>query len=79
EVASGVAYLHGVGIVHGDIRGVNVLIDHEGRAAISDYGLSTLISSYGFVASDVESSARWQAPALGTRPHNRGGNMLKIM
>lgn len=39
EVAEGLAYLHGNGIIHGDMKAGNVLIDSSGVAKVADYGL----------------------------------------
>ncbi|KAF8483207.1 kinase-like domain-containing protein, partial [Gautieria morchelliformis] len=39
---SGVDYLHGEGIVHGDIKGSNVMVDDEGRAKLIDFGVSRI-------------------------------------
>lgn len=43
DVASGLEYLHARHIVHGDLRAANVLISDDGRACITDFGLSSLI------------------------------------
>ncbi|KAK1230558.1 hypothetical protein PQX77_006358 [Marasmius sp. AFHP31] len=40
DVASGLAYLHEKSIVHGDLKGLNVLITPDLRACISNFGLS---------------------------------------
>ncbi|KAL4249021.1 hypothetical protein ABKN59_007331 [Abortiporus biennis] len=40
QAASGLEYLHGEGIAHGDLRGVNVLIDEKFDAHLSDFGMS---------------------------------------
>ncbi|KAF7795331.1 hypothetical protein EIP86_006488 [Pleurotus ostreatoroseus] len=42
EIASGLKYLHDEGIVHGDLRGANVLVDHDNHVYIADFGLSFL-------------------------------------
>ncbi|KAF8631104.1 hypothetical protein AX17_005149 [Amanita inopinata Kibby_2008] len=42
EVAEGVQYLHSEGIVHGDLRGENILLDSDLRARITDFGLTRL-------------------------------------
>lgn len=42
EVALGMEYLHLEGIIHGDLRGANVLIDDWGHVKIADLGLSFL-------------------------------------
>jgi len=39
EIANGLAAIHEVGIVHGDIKPRNVLVDGEGRAIIADLGI----------------------------------------
>ncbi|KAJ3516154.1 hypothetical protein NMY22_g14278 [Coprinellus aureogranulatus] len=42
DIASGMAYLHDEGIVHGDLKGANILVTKSGRACLADFGLSTL-------------------------------------
>jgi len=39
QVAQGLQYLHNTQIVHGDLRAVNVLIDDQGNAQLTDYGI----------------------------------------
>ncbi|KAJ7907602.1 kinase-like domain-containing protein [Mycena leptocephala] len=41
ETAQGLAYLHSQNIVHGDLRGGNVLIDDREHAQLADFGLAT--------------------------------------
>ncbi|KAF9228128.1 kinase-like protein [Gyrodon lividus] len=36
EVADGLRYLHRVGVIHGDLTGSNILLDHHGRIRIAD-------------------------------------------
>uniref|UniRef100_A0A452ZR27 Protein kinase domain-containing protein n=1 Tax=Aegilops tauschii subsp. strangulata TaxID=200361 RepID=A0A452ZR27_AEGTS len=38
DVAAGLAYLQGVGMVHGDVKARNVVIDVDGRAQLADFG-----------------------------------------
>ncbi|KZV93248.1 kinase-like protein [Exidia glandulosa HHB12029] len=67
EVAQAVEYLHGKKIVHGDIKGANVLISDEGNARLSDFGLSVLLaeSSQSLTrTSNVHGTYRWMAPEL---------------
>ncbi|RDB18377.1 Serine/threonine-protein kinase STY8 [Hypsizygus marmoreus] len=70
DTAAGVDYLHDNDIVHGDLKGANILVDSSGRARLADFGLSAISdanvlhwSSNSTVASKG-GSARWQAPEL---------------
>ncbi|KAK1215509.1 Rho guanine nucleotide exchange factor [Marasmius sp. AFHP31] len=69
DVASGLAHLHDMKIVHGDMKGVNVLITPEGRAAIGDFGLSHVADSHALklstsFTSRAKGTTRWLAPEL---------------
>ncbi|KAF9791310.1 kinase-like domain-containing protein, partial [Thelephora terrestris] len=49
-VARGLIYMHGRGFIHGDLKGVNILVDSKANAYIADFGLpsdSTTASSSG--------------------------------
>ncbi|XP_015692681.2 mitogen-activated protein kinase kinase kinase 17-like [Oryza brachyantha] len=47
DVARGLAYLHGVGMVHGDVKGRNVVIGADGRAKLADFGCARRADSAG--------------------------------
>ncbi|KIJ10303.1 hypothetical protein PAXINDRAFT_102054 [Paxillus involutus ATCC 200175] len=67
DVATGLQYLHSQSVVHGDLSGSNVLVNGEGRACISDFGLSTLLTQLGstFATSHQHpGTLRWTAPEL---------------
>ncbi|XP_048557215.1 mitogen-activated protein kinase kinase kinase 17-like [Triticum urartu] len=38
DVAAGLAYLHGAGMVHGDVKARNIVIGADGRAKLADFG-----------------------------------------
>lgn len=61
-IATGVAYLHHLGIVHGDLCGTNILVDWNGQVRIADFGLAVL-AQFGEMASRG-GSRRWMAPEL---------------
>ncbi|KII88779.1 hypothetical protein PLICRDRAFT_42015 [Plicaturopsis crispa FD-325 SS-3] len=70
EVAIGMEYLHThvhPNIVHGDLRGANVLISESGRACLSDFGLSKVLEAAppGTQSAAIGATAyRWLAPEL---------------
>ncbi|KAM0885508.1 hypothetical protein ACQ4PT_030297 [Festuca glaucescens] len=45
DVARGLAYLHGESMVHGDIKGRNVVIGADGWAKLADFGCARSVSS----------------------------------
>ncbi|KAJ7227928.1 kinase-like domain-containing protein, partial [Mycena rebaudengoi] len=57
EIAQGLAFLHAQNIVHGDLRGSNILVDDTGHACLTDLGLTVLLD-----ASNRAGSVRWMAP-----------------
>ncbi|TEB22928.1 kinase-like protein, partial [Coprinellus micaceus] len=42
DILDAMSYLHGKKIVHGDIKGANILVNASGRACIADLGFSRL-------------------------------------
>ncbi|KAK0473649.1 kinase-like domain-containing protein, partial [Armillaria novae-zelandiae] len=71
QIASGVAYLHAFKppIVHGDLKGGNILIDRLGYAIITDFGLSKVVSDFststGIACSSFfAGTMRWMAPEM---------------
>ncbi|KAG8684680.1 hypothetical protein FRC11_011746 [Ceratobasidium sp. 423] len=67
QVASGLAYIHSHDMVHGDIKGLNVLISSNGVAKLTDFGLSTMSESsleFSTTTSPQAGSIRWAALEL---------------
>ncbi|KAK1218197.1 hypothetical protein PQX77_019135 [Marasmius sp. AFHP31] len=69
DVASGLAHLHDLRIVHGDIKGLNVLITPELKACIGDFGLAHVADSHALklstsFTSRSKGTMRWLAPEL---------------
>lgn len=53
EICDAVQYAHAQGVVHGDIKPGNVLVDAEGRPRLLDFGMSSLLRSSGASADDA--------------------------
>lgn len=71
QVVEGLVYLHSQDppVVHGDLKGGNVLIGKEGDAALCDFGLSTLlmVNPATMTMSTVAvGTVRWCAPGMST-------------
>lgn len=62
EVALGVYFLHQNDIVHGDIKGNNVVISSEGAAMLIDFGLSFIVSTNSRPELGRVGAVRWKAP-----------------
>jgi serine/threonine protein kinase len=68
-VAEGLVYLHSNKIVHGDLRGTNILVSDDWNIYLADFGLSSAIEAHSSVgaikpSSNRAGSARWFAPEL---------------
>ncbi|KAJ6597259.1 kinase-like domain-containing protein [Mycena vulgaris] len=72
QVAEGLGYLHSMNIVHGDLRGTNILVSDDWNACLADFGLTTAIPDTASTTtsasltstSDHAGSTRWLAPEL---------------
>ncbi|KAF8999841.1 hypothetical protein BDQ17DRAFT_1360497 [Cyathus striatus] len=66
EIAEGMAYLHARGILHGDLKASNVLVDDDIHCVISDFGQSELKSEVCRISGMPlpGGTLRWQAPEL---------------
>lgn len=70
QIMQGVAYLHGKGIIHRDIKGANVLVNEQGVAKLADFGCSKQLR--GLCSNTLEDSMNktvsgsvpWMAPEV---------------
>ncbi|KAK7008148.1 kinase-like protein [Favolaschia claudopus] len=75
DISLGLEYLHARKISHGDLKGINVLVEDSGRALLCDFGLTRIkadITSRTHAAEKVvvSGSRNWMAPEMlsGTLP-----------
>ncbi|KAL5514114.1 hypothetical protein ACEPAG_2875 [Sanghuangporus baumii] len=75
RVAEGIGRLHSYNppIVHGAIRGANILINQKGDLLLADFGLSKVMENVTGVqithTSGISESYRWSAPELCSDPY----------
>ncbi|KAF7306038.1 Protein kinase domain-containing protein [Mycena chlorophos] len=66
EIAKGMDYLHGKGVLHGDLKAANILVDDHIHCLVSDFGQSELKSEVFRISGTTppHGTLRWQAPEL---------------
>jgi serine/threonine-protein kinase len=50
EIADALAYAHSRGMVHRDIKPANIMINDDGRAVLTDFGIAKILSGPSFTA-----------------------------
>ncbi|KAJ7822852.1 kinase-like protein, partial [Mycena leptocephala] len=76
DISLGLEYLHSRKICHGDLKGINVLVDNSGRALLCDFGLARLkadptVRTGAVDALQIQGSRNWMAPELLNGSRNR--------
>ncbi|KXN84892.1 Cytokinesis protein sepH [Leucoagaricus sp. SymC.cos] len=64
DVVNGLHYLHDLGVVHGDLKGQNILISDEGRGLITDFGSSHITTATIVSSSLSATTLRFAAPEM---------------
>ncbi|KAG9095772.1 hypothetical protein FRC07_011032, partial [Ceratobasidium sp. 392] len=66
QLVNAVSYLHEIGVIHGDLKGDNVLVSSEGVVKLTDFGLS-IAHDANLKLSETDpggGTLRWMAPEL---------------
>ncbi|KAG8791019.1 hypothetical protein FRC12_010363 [Ceratobasidium sp. 428] len=67
QICGGVAYLHQTGVIHGDLKGNNVLVSDQGVPVITDFGNAVLEQGTMQFTETVKQGGftpRWTAPEI---------------
>jgi mitogen-activated protein kinase kinase kinase len=74
QILKGLAYLHSKDIIHRDIKGANILVDHQGSVKISDFGISKRVEASTLMSGgagkkagqrvSLQGSVFWMAPEV---------------
>jgi serine/threonine-protein kinase len=65
DVLRALAHIHGAGIIHRDVKPGNVLLDPDGHACLSDFGVARPEDATAITqAGEVPGTARYMAPEL---------------
>ncbi|KAF9789392.1 kinase-like domain-containing protein [Thelephora terrestris] len=68
DVAKGLIYMHSQAMIHGDLKGANILINQGGHACLADFGLLTVVSDPTNPTASSSSvkggTTRWMSPEL---------------
>jgi serine/threonine protein kinase len=68
EAAEGLAFLHGVGVAHLDVKSMNLMLTFEGAVQVADFGLSRFVDPATGRTPDQSilgwGSLPWMAPEL---------------
>ncbi|KAF9644222.1 kinase-like protein, partial [Thelephora ganbajun] len=82
DVANGLHYLHSRGVIHGGIKGANILVDDSGHARIADFCEATIVKDGDSVEDDSDIPghiSRWTAPeVLNEETHSKKSDIFSF-
>ncbi|KDQ52544.1 hypothetical protein JAAARDRAFT_478861 [Jaapia argillacea MUCL 33604] len=68
DIFDGLRFIHGINLVHGDLKGTNILINNQHQACLADFGFTTLVRTNTMTPRTTTAleggSVRWMAPEL---------------
>jgi serine/threonine-protein kinase len=66
EAASALAYAHGQGMIHRDVKPANLMLDQDGRVVLTDFGIAKIVTGIHFTASGgMVGTPAYMAPEQG--------------
>lgn len=64
QVLEGLVYLHGQGVVHRDVKAANILLTNKGDIKLTDFGVSTKVSTNTIKTYSIAGTPNWMAPEI---------------
>jgi WD40 repeat protein/serine/threonine protein kinase/DNA-binding SARP family transcriptional activator len=79
QVATALSYAHRQGVIHGDLKPANVLLDEDGNAYLSDFGIPTRLGDPSEPGRLVTSSPAYVPPEeLEGKPHTPRSDLYSL-
>eukprot|EP01061_Rhynchopus_euleeides_P017559 TRINITY_DN2915_c0_g1_i6.p1 TRINITY_DN2915_c0_g1~~TRINITY_DN2915_c0_g1_i6.p1 ORF type:complete len:468 (+),score=137.42 TRINITY_DN2915_c0_g1_i6:88-1491(+) len=78
QVLEGLAFLHGHGVMHRDIKGENVLLDAEGHVKLADFGCARVMATATAQAT-FAGTPYWMAPeVIQNKKYNKKADVWSV-
>ena len=78
QVADAISYAHASGVIHRDIKPANILIEADGTAQVTDFGLAKNVNNDITNTRTVSGSLRYMAPERFSGVSNKAGDIYGI-
>ncbi|VEL32424.1 unnamed protein product [Protopolystoma xenopodis] len=64
ETLQGLSFMHGLGRIHRDIKGANILLTDDGRVKIADFGVAAQLNTSAAKRTTLIGTPYWMAPEV---------------